>query len=364
MIFADLDRASDDRTSDRALREVRVFEFLVGREASRQPVDEGLVARGTGLHVADVRAALAALESDHLVVRLDDRTDGARGAVWAALPPRSALTPFLEQRRQELAAWERQVDALERMYRDTVEQSGGAVLVDVLTGAEQVGAVYRALLEGATEELLHLARPPYLPVTPNLLGEVDEPVVAPSVEMRSVYEAASLTEPGSLATVRGARRTGAQLRLTQQVPLKLVVADRKVAMLPARGDDAGGATLVVHAPALVGALVELFEHVWDAAVPQSLWASRDGGDPADGVDAAAPAGPVVLDERTRAILDLMAGGLTDEAIARALGVSRRTVQADVSALAATLGARTRFQVALLAAERGLVGAPEATRAPD
>jgi len=59
----------------------------------------------------------------------------------------------------------------------------------------------------------------------------------------------------------------------------------------------------------------------------------------------------------------MAGGLTDDAIARTLRVSRRTIQADVSALAAALGARTRFQIALLAAERGLVSAPGGARVP-
>jgi DNA-binding NarL/FixJ family response regulator len=48
----------------------------------------------------------------------------------------------------------------------------------------------------------------------------------------------------------------------------------------------------------------------------------------------------------------MATGLKDEAIARVLGVSRRTVQKHVSDTVRILGARTRFQAALLAAERG------------
>lgn len=58
------------------------------------------------------------------------------------------------------------------------------------------------------------------------------------------------------------------------------------------------------------------------------------------------------DERTREILHLMATGMKDDAIARVLGVSRRTVQKHVSEAGTALGARTRFQIALLARERG------------
>jgi len=44
--------------------------------------------------------------------------------------------------------------------------------------------------------------------------------------------------------------------------------------------------------------------------------------------------------------------MKDDAIARVLNVSRRTVQKHVSEAGSALGARTRFQIALLAAERG------------
>ncbi|WP_255474542.1 LuxR C-terminal-related transcriptional regulator [Micromonospora sp. AMSO31t] len=48
----------------------------------------------------------------------------------------------------------------------------------------------------------------------------------------------------------------------------------------------------------------------------------------------------------------MATGMKDESIARVLKVSRRTVQKHVTDAGSLLGARTRFQIALLAAERG------------
>jgi DNA-binding NarL/FixJ family response regulator len=59
------------------------------------------------------------------------------------------------------------------------------------------------------------------------------------------------------------------------------------------------------------------------------------------------------------VLRLMSLGMKDDVIARVLGVSRRTVQQDVSDIGNLLGARTRFQIAIFAQRRGwLAGPPE------
>jgi DNA-binding NarL/FixJ family response regulator len=141
------------------------------------------------------------------------------------------------------------------------------------------------------------------------------------------------------------------LRLLDDVPTKLVIFDRRTALLPIHGEDPVAGSLVVHAPTLVASLVALFDNLWERAVPLELVVTLTDGDPT--------ARPVATDvsppARARDILGLMAAGLTDDAIARALGISRRTVQKHISELAEVLGARTRFQIALLAAERGLVG---------
>ncbi|MFD0784627.1 response regulator transcription factor, partial [Micromonospora azadirachtae] len=89
------------------------------------------------------------------------------------------------------------------------------------------------------------------------------------------------------------------------------------------------------------------------ADPVSLASRHDGPAPKGALASAAP------DLRTREILHMMATGMKDEAIARVLKVSRRTVQKHVSDAGSVLGARTRFQIALLAAERGWLKVPRA-----
>jgi DNA-binding NarL/FixJ family response regulator len=54
------------------------------------------------------------------------------------------------------------------------------------------------------------------------------------------------------------------------------------------------------------------------------------------------------------LLTLLASGVTDKAVGRALGWSERTVQRHVTKLMQRTGARTRFQIAMEATRRGWI----------
>ena len=61
-----------------------------------------------------------------------------------------------------------------------------------------------------------------------------------------------------------------------------------------------------------------------------------------------------LNDQQRAVLRLLATGAKDDAIARALGVSNRTVTRVVAELTAQLGADSRFQAGVRAAKLGWI----------
>ncbi|WP_336204157.1 response regulator transcription factor [Nonomuraea sp. LPB2021202275-12-8] len=94
----------------------------------------------------------------------------------------------------------------------------------------------------------------------------------------------------------------------------------------------------MHSSSLLDALVSLFEVLWRSALP---------------LPAAPSSGQADLPDPE--LFTLLAAGLKDEAVARQLGVSLRTVHRRVSELMDRLGARTRFQAGLLAARRGWWG---------
>ncbi len=67
----------------------------------------------------------------------------------------------------------------------------------------------------------------------------------------------------------------------------------------------------------------------------------------------APDEPQPLTERETEVLRLIAEGLANKEIARALGIGEKTVKSHVSAILAKLGVQSRTQAALYAAQTGL-----------
>jgi DNA-binding CsgD family transcriptional regulator len=152
------------------------------------------------------------------------------------------------------------------------------------------------------------------------------------VRARIVYARDALELPGVLARAQEAARFHEEARVATDVPTRMVLVDRRAALVPLAPVASSG-SLLIRSSLLVEALWALFESVWEHAVPQGAESDE-------------------LDEHDRTIVALMAAGLKDEAIARRLGVAERTVGRRISALLAELGASTRFQAGIQAARRG------------
>ncbi|MFE3263667.1 LuxR C-terminal-related transcriptional regulator [Streptomyces sp. NPDC059215] len=330
-----MDVTSDSPWSGMGLdpNEGRLLEHLVSVPAA----DTATLAKATGIPDQDVEAALQRLEQALLVRRSNGLTPQ-----WAASPPRPSVGARLAHRRVALARAEELVERLHTAYEATTSPRTSPLL-EVLEHQDEVAARYVQLLQGSTTEVLHLAKPPY--VTPKH-SEHTQPGVPDGVELRSVYETGTLTDAVSLETALRGTAGGGELRLASQLPIKLVIFDRAAALLPVRDDHPSVGSLVVHSPALVAALTALFESLWEGAAPVAL-SSHQGPSMPD----RAPRQERV-DERTREILRLMSTGMKDDTIARVLKVSRRTVQKHVTDAGTALGAKTRFQLARLAAGRG------------
>ncbi|XVU22968.1 LuxR C-terminal-related transcriptional regulator [Actinoplanes sp. CA-054009] len=317
----------------------RVLEHLMAVRSA----DLGEVAAAAGVSPSEAERALRFLVDSALASPIG----GAAPPRWAVAPPRPSIGALLARRRAELARVE---DLVERLFEAHDAASGPRAtdMVEVLRSPDEVPARYRRLLTESTFEVLHLAKPPY--VTDGSASD-GTAVVTPGLRMRSVYETDGFTDAVSLLTALRGTVHGGKFRLTSQIPVKLVIFDRAAALLPIWGDRPSAGSLVVRSPTLVAALVALFESVWDRAEPVSLARVHDLSDADEGLSISG------RDLRTREILRMMAVGMKDETIARILDISRRTVQQHISDVGALLGARTRFQIAVLAAKRGWLTDP-------
>lgn len=213
------------------------------------------------------------------------------------------------------------------------EQHQPENLVEVIVGQEAIAARFAQLLNGTRDELLVLDRPPYASQTDESDTRV-RGLLSEGVVVRGIYSPDSLGVPGGVDEAYSAADAGETSRVHPQVPMKLAVFDRSAALLPLSVDQLVDSALVVHPCALLDALVEMFTLLWDQAVPVVPAAKTDP-----------------LDAR---LMTLLAAGFKDDAIARQLGLSSRTVGRRVAELMETLGARTRFQAGIHAQRRHLL----------
>jgi DNA-binding CsgD family transcriptional regulator len=167
--------------------------------------------------------------------------------------------------------------------------------------------------------------------------DVDLALLARGVRYRMLASEAEARRPEVRRYLDALRAAGAQVRVAEAVPLMMMVIDAAIAVVPNRGPEGPG-DLVVQSTLIAGRLMEAFEYSWLAA--------------GDYPEASSPSPQLTpLDSR---ILRMLASGAKDEAIARSLGCSERTVRRHIAATLEVLGASSRFSAGARAARLGLL----------
>lgn len=259
-----------------------------------------------------------------------------------AAPPGTALASLLqgevqalEERRARLDAVRARLAGFAADHLMGQTRSWATVPFEVLSEAEAVAA-FEELQRGTEGEILTCHPVEEIEIVPAAFHDVVREQLAAGRPMRAVYPASVVEDPRKLAYVRHWAAAGEQVRLLPFTTREIDVFGDRVALVSSRWEDRPGGMILIHAPAMIAILRELFERYWERAVPLS--------------QATAPAG---ADLRSR-VLDLLAMGAKDETIARQLGVSLRTVRRRIAELMDEVGATTRFQAGMEIKRRGLV----------
>lgn len=319
----------------------------IGLDEGQEAAYRALVALGAA-EVPDLahRLTLPVPQTERTLRHLERHglaaQSSARPGRWVAAPPGVALGALLTRQRQELEQAELAAALLAREYRAEAAEPAVHDLVEVVQGASAVAHRFLQLQWGAEREVCALVtgRPQVVTGAEN---EAEERSSVRGVHYRVVIEREVLTLPGGIREVSAALGRGEQVRVTDAVPTKLVIADRALAMVPLTTRGAEPAALVVHASGLLESLTGLFEAVWRESLPLRLGTSG-GPEEADG-------GPDTTDLE---VLSLLLAGMTDASVAKHLDLGLRTVQRRVKGLMELAGVTTRLQLGWHACERGWV----------
>jgi hypothetical protein len=145
-----------------------------------------------------------------------------------------------------------------------------------------------------------------------------------------VLDATAMTDPVAIEEVRARIVSQDEWRFGQNIPFRLMIADKRLALLPLDNHSPEGAALLVRPSSLLDGFNALFEMIWSAAAPVEL--TKDAGDSPDSFSSE-------LEE----LIPLLAAGMNDKAIAHRLRISTRTLMRRVVRLLTVLDARSRFQ---------------------
>ncbi|GAB3136618.1 helix-turn-helix domain-containing protein [Micromonospora sonneratiae] len=306
-----------------------LYEFLVPRSPMSM---EALANSGIDDHLPTIDRLVRL----GLVVRLPGQV--------AAIPPRLAFDALLHRRSAQLAETRRHLRALAMTAASpSVPHAAGDAVAPVY-GAEAIARAVDMVQRSAEREVRAFDAPPYA-ANPLVANEVQMDLLANGTTYRTLYDRRGLEIPGRLQHVLGSLRCGEEARVVGNLPMKMMIADETVGIVPIADNAHVMHGMVVRDPTLMASLSTLFELRWTRAVPLSVYAAATSG-PKLHVGTAAPT------PAERSVLTLLVSGLTDSEIAAHLGWHERTVRKHVHAMKARLGATTRYQAGILAVKAG------------
>lgn len=301
----------------------------------------------TGLAESDVRAALAALAKLGLVRGPVSASDD-----WRAVRPDQAFAALVHEHEADLARKNHQLAALRAaaaaaatIWSARIEHSGGSF--EPLQDCPDALAEAGRLAARATSEY-SLITPPGARALTALHSDAPllEAAVTRSVSVKALFHDSSRSDRAALPVAQRLALAGAHVRTAPIPPLPMVICDREIALIPG-GQGRREAALIIREPAIVAGLLAIFDNSWDTAIPLGALTTPDG-----------KTGPTAAE---RALLQLLAAGLTDEAAAKRLGVSERTAQRHLKTAMTKLEATSRFQAGHNAAQLGWLSATPAHR---
>jgi sugar-specific transcriptional regulator TrmB len=300
---------------------------------------DGSTASDISIHLAlslrSSQRALNTLERKGLVTHSPEQTK-----LYSAVPPDIAAEVLIARRQSQLHRARADMVKLrdfienERKGRQAEER-----VVEILPPQTTI-QMFSQFIRSVQTEILCLER------LPMLVSDIDKPDdaylerVARGVHCRSITDSQLFNLPGTLNRLRIAAAAGEQFRVFPALPFKLVVFDRRIAIIPLHLASPDGPYLLVRSSSLLDALCETFEMYWRAATP--FIAGHVAIGPADAPDS----DPLHAD----ALLTLLASGMNDKSIEHELNVSTRTLARRIFELTMRLGASTRFQAGWLAAQ--------------
>ncbi len=271
--------------------------------------------------------------------------DGARA--WVAVDPAAVqagvVAPMGRQVVElldESAAWTDTFGSLAQTFRRT--PASGTALNEI-RGLASINQFLESAVDDAEDELL-TAQPAGARRAVILEQAVDRDIRAlqRGVTMHTLYQHTARRSKATRDHVERTLALGAKVRTLDEFFNRLIVIDRRLAVIPGGQPDVA---VAIHDPNLVSYLADVFDRSWERA---REYDERGGSSDSD-----------IAAEVRQLTVRMLTEGHSDPASAKRVGVSTRTYASYVAALKDEYGVETRFQLGFAMGSRDAESAPEA-----
>ena len=283
----------------------------------------------------------AALE---LLVALNLLVHDPANSIYLAVDPatvQSHVVAPMSQRGAELlgesSEWARAFGGLSQAWRRSPTAVRGPI-------TEFHGQAIQTFINGAVaeaEEELLTAQPQTGRARHNLkaAAERDKAAIDRGVRMRTLYQHSARRHKITREYVAEVSIAGAEVRTLDEFFNRMIVIDRRLAIVPGRSGDE--VAIAVQEPALVAYLVDVFERAWERARPFTNTERTTMSD--------------IGREQRAMTIRMLIEGHSDPVSAKRLGVSARTFAGYVADLKTEYDADTRFQLGYTMGQLGVSG---------
>ena len=297
------------------------------------------LAAAVGVPEEDVRDALDTLSELALV-----RPAAGDAGRLRAVSPDIGMEILMARQQAQLAAQQERLEASRAAAAQLISEyaelrpATSHPGVEQLVGLDQIRDRLALLTREVTEEFLAFA--PGGPQTAENMAAsrpLNQDLLERGVRMRTLYLDSVRSHRPTVEHATWLAGLGGQVRTVPSLPTRMILMDRRTAMISVSSDDTAAGAVVLTGQGTLTLLYALFETTWESAQP---------------LGEVVPVDPHGLTAQQTAALRLLAEGHTDEAIAKRLGVSHRTARRIASELMDRLDARSRFEAGVRAVQQG------------
>lgn len=308
------------------LRDATLSGETLAEEIGSTPEDaEDAMAQLVTLGMAEREPAtgqVSPLPPDHVVATLVAREEEA-----------------IAQRKKALASSQQNIGDLVDAFVDNRRVMGGHDLLEEIDLARVVRSrLFQLAADAKVQSCTMVPGDAFGPQATESARRLDLDLLARGVAVRHIVTELSLAAPHWRVYLDDLVQAGGEVRVHPAPPMLLVLIDESVS-IPREGK--GGGAYILHGRELTATARNLFEEIWNQS-PRYV------------PDAPGQPDPQVTEARVRQVVVLLGQGHKDDAIARRMGVSVRTVRRLVSAAIDALQAQSRFQAGVNAAQMGWI----------